>query len=295
MTFRLMISLWLLLIIFIGPKIALSAQATNRQFSIDDLASSYEAGDGGALDAILNRGNEAIPILLRRSRDVQANVREAALDLLSRIDLQDDALINRDDVIRALTDAISGSEPDDKVVAEALRSLNWIDPKKGTPELSAGLFRQLQRGHERAITILGRLGDPRVRDALEPYATVEGRIGDLARQAMAGLGDKVYLDEILADLNTRGLRRSQAIGKLAYVGDKSTVRSLALLLYDPGSPEPEFGSKDVVFYAPYRYEAAGALARIIDNPPVNKRTLHLIEQDIVTWRAWWEAHQNEYP
>jgi hypothetical protein len=282
--------------LLLGLTHGLMGQESPRGTSIDNLAARFEQGDHDSLEQILTRGTEAIPVLLKRTKNAPPGTRAVALDLLSRIDINDYNRLNRAEVVRAMLDAISGSETSREVVEEALRSLDWLDPRQATPELTSSLIIQLHQGHVRAIPLLGRFGDATVRGVLEPYASRPGRVGESAREALAKLGDQRRLNEIMADLNSQGPKRSDTLRKLAYIKNPSTVRQIAQLLYDNQVPPAERGPRDVVIYFPYRYEAAAALQRIVDNPPVNKeRTLQLTEQDIEAWKRWWEAHQQEYP
>ena len=290
------VSRWLLsLACVILLRTDLAGQELKSRSSIDDLATRFERGEHDSLSEILARRNEVIPVLLLRAKHPRANVRAAALDLLDRIDLAFNPNLTMPEVIQVMFDAINGNERNDDVVEEALRSLERLNPPAPMPQLINALILQLQRGHERAIPLLGRVGDSTVRGILEPYASKSGRIGERAREALAKLGDERFLREILAQLELEGPRRSDAFRKLAYVRNKSTVRDVAGFLYHPGGPAPVVGSIDVVIYFPYRYEAAAALKQMIDHPPVSKRTTQLNEQDIETWKHWWEAHQAEYP
>jgi len=282
--------------LLVGFAPTLMGQVSPGGTGIDNLIERFGQGDHDALESILARGNEAIPILLKQTKDVRPKTRAIALDLLSRIDINDYDRLNRAQVIRSMLDAISSSETSREVVEEALRSLNWLDPQQVTPELVNSLILQVHRGYGRAIPLLGRFGDATVRAVLEPYAERSGRVGESAREALAKLGDQRRLNEILSDLNSEGPKRSDTLRKLAYIKNRSTVRQIARLLYDNGIPALESGPRDVIMYLPYRYEAAAALQRIVDNPPTNKeRTLQLTEEDIQAWKAWWEAHQREYP
>ncbi len=270
------------------------AQGVSRQ-SVEQLLASFEQGDYSRLDDLLERKEEAVTTLRVRARHRQANVRVTALDLLGRIDLKDDGILNRDDVIDTMINTIDGSETNVDVLDEALRQLDRIDPKKASPRIVRALLLQLERGRARAIRVLGRLGDPTVRSVLERYVSQKRGVGELAQQALAKLGDERYLNEIIAELNVEGPVRSKAIEKLAYIASKSTVREIAKFLYDPRMPPSEIGPRDRVGYLPYQHTAAWALGQIVENPPVQKDLGLLTEQDIEAWKAWWEAHQGEYP
>jgi HEAT repeat protein len=282
-----------LLLLGFWSQVKVMGQEVKRE-NIKSLLSRFERGNDDGFEELLEREDEALPALLAqtRNREASASVRVKALDLLTRIDLSDDGVLNRDELLQAMVQAIDGSESNVEVVNETLWSLDWMDPRKVTPQMTQALIFQLKQGHERAIRVLGRLEDPALIPVLEPYASEKGRVGDLARQALAKLGDEHYLAGILAELDTEGPRRSEAFEKLAYIGDESTIRVIAQFLYHPGTPASR--SLDVG-YVPYRHTAAWTLGQIIENPPVKKDLGHLSEQDIELWQAWWEAHQHEYP
>jgi HEAT repeat protein len=250
---------------------------------------------GEGLDELLAIGNTITPLLLSRLGDKQPEVRRTALDLLGRLDLQDDGVLNRGETIDVMVKAINGSEPNDIVRDIALRYLEQIDSRKAPPSMIQALLIQLQNGHARAVRVLGRVGDPSLRPALEPYAvSPDEAVATLTRQALAKLGDQHYLAEILAELDAEDREvRSDVFRKLAYIGDKTTIRQIAQFLWNLDGPAlASSGLSDIVD----RFFAAWALSQIVDNPPAKKDLATLYtEQDIKTWQAWWEAHQHEYP
>jgi hypothetical protein len=138
--------------------------------------------------------------------------------------------------------------------------------------------------------------------------------GDSAAQkALAKLGVKKYLDEILLEAtdptNTPaamatmsrpgvpgfppkhvGLEvQMRAFKKLAYVKDRSSVRVIASFLYAKENPEDyvERGGFDMVVYEPPSRMAMKTLAQIVDNPPASR--------DVKAWQQWWEQNKDKYP
>ena len=134
-----------------------------------------------------------------------------------------------------------------------------------------------------------------------------------ARMALAKLGVKEYLDEILVELTDptssplykereehRAYRynpiqlRGEAFRKLAYIKNPSTVRTIASFLsvtFEPISPDSDVG------YDSYADVAMRTLAGIVDNPPqvnlpVDSETL---EARSKIWQQWWEQNKNKYP
>lgn len=133
-----------------------------------------------------------------------------------------------------------------------------------------------------------------------------------ARMALAKLGVKEYLDEILLELTNptsspvykereehRAYRynpirlRSEAFGKLGYIKDPSTVRTVASFL--PITSEPV---TDVdVIYDSYSELAMRTLAGMVDNPPqVNLPDVSdTLEARSKIWQQWWQQNKDKYP
>jgi HEAT repeat protein len=269
------------------------SQVLDKNSAEEHLSRFETTGEG--LEELLMMGKEITPLLLNQLGDKKPEIRRTALDLLGRIDLQDDGILNREETIRAIVTAIDGSEPDDIVIDTALRYLQQIDQRKAPHSMIQALFIQLQKGNAKAAWVLGRLGDPSVIPDLEPYvASSDKAVAELSRQALAKLGVQHYLDEILVEFDAEDVRvRSEAFRKLTYIGDKATVREIALFLWNLDAPVP---ASPHVRFIPYRFLAAWALGQIVNNPPVKKDLAALyIEQDIKTWQTWWESHQHEYP
>lgn len=250
---------------------------------------------GEGMEELLAMGDEITPLLLGRLEDQRPTARRTALDLFGRIDLHDDGVVNRDEVIDAMVRAIDRSEPSEVVIDTALRYLQRLDPGKATPSMMEALLTQLQHGQARAARVLGRVGDPSLRPVLEPYVTSPDKaVAELTRQALAKIGDQHYLAEILAELDAEdGRVRAEAFQKLAYIGNRATVQKIVRFLWDLGPPA---SADPHVRFVSHRSLAAWALSQIVDNPPVKKDLAALYtEEDVQAWRAWWEAHQNEYP
>lgn len=287
---------WLASLVLVGGLWSQAEGQTTKRGSIETLVQQLERGDYDRLDELLQREGEALPVLLERAGHRSAEVRVRALDLLARIDLKDDGLLNREGVIRALVEAIDGSEKNPDVVNEALSSLEKIDPRKATPALTGALLTQLKNGSARAALILGRLEDPALIPLLEPYLASRSKaVAGSTKLAMAKLGDRRYFLEVLSELNVEGPKRSEAMRKLVYIGNKAAVREIARFLYDPGVPPSQVGPRDRVVHLPYRYMAAWALGQLVDNPPMKKDVGLLSEKDIEIWKTWWDAHRHENP
>ncbi|MBI3324723.1 MAG: hypothetical protein HYZ92_05535 [Candidatus Omnitrophica bacterium] len=195
--------------------------------------------------------------------------------------------------IKRLIRALERSDSSEDVIDEALRALQQVDPKQASPRMIEALFKQLERGHARAARILGRLGDSSLILRLEPFLNSADRaVAALTRDALAKLGDQRSLGEVVKELDDEIPWNSRIFERLVYIGSRATVRNIAVFLYHPGGPINLSADVGVI---PYRYQAAEALSKIVDDPPVVKESWQLSEQDMETWKAWWETHEHEYP
>jgi hypothetical protein len=259
-----------------------------------EILSEIEEGNSARLEEFLAMRNRAIPALQERLKDSRPSIRENALQLLGRIDIQDDGVLNQDQVIDAMVDAITGSEPSREIVHTALWYLSAIAPNKVSPAMMQGLLLQLHNSQPLAARILGQVGDASLRPVLEPYLSSKDKaLAELTRQALAKLGDPRCLSEIVAELDSQDVQvRSDAFEKLAYIRSRNTVRKIAHFLWNTdalASPSPD------VWLIPYRYLAADALSRIVNKPPLKKELYEWDDEDIRLWQTWWESHQQEYP
>lgn len=212
-----------------------------------------------------------------------------------------------------------------------------------TPSADTELLSKVQRGDRSAILDAGRTGDKSFIPVLEAMArphyvvqidadvaknmtpqqvemqkktlwhpVYDNQTAVNARMALAKLGVKEYLDEILLELtdptsspvykervehqsyryNPTRLR-SEAFGKLAYIRDRSTVRTIASFL--PITSEPVTDTD--VMYDSYSELAMRTLAQIVDNPPqVNLPDVsETLEARSKVWQQWWEQNKDKYP
>lgn len=194
--------------------------------------------------------------------------------------------------IKRLIRALERSDSSESVIDEALRALQQVDPKQTSPRMIEALFKQLEKGHARAARVLGRVGNSSLIPRLEPFLNSSDRaIAALTRDALAKLGEQRSLDEVAKELDSEIPWNSDIFKRLAYIGSKATVPKIAVFLYHPGGP---INLSADVLVTPYRYQAAAALSKIVNDPPATKESWQLSEQDIETWTAWWEAHEHEY-
>jgi hypothetical protein len=144
----------------------------------------------------------------------------------------------------------------------------------------------------------------------------------VAKKALAKLGVRKYLDEIISELTVtnsgryaRVLKDNLEIGEprtnaealaewrtrmavfddLAYIGDKSTVKVIAAYLYVKEWKKP-FAGKDVGF-GPPSLQAAYTLEKMnLENAPdVRKIAYPSAENVIKAWQQWWEQNKDKYP
>lgn len=250
--------------------------------------------DHDSLELFLSMRDKTIPILLSQLGNKRPIIRETALDLLGRIDFQDDGVLNQEEVVYAMQSTIDGWEASQVEVDTALRYLERIDPWMATPQMIEALFFQLENGAPRAALVLGRLGDPSLRQGLLPYLdSADKAVVELTKVALAKLGDQWYLAEILSQLDAEDVDlRSAGFQKLAYIGDTAAVPRIAEFLWDFSPLQSR--TPDMV-YTPYRFLAAAALAVLVDNPPVRAEIPELYtDEGIALWSSWWQTNQSQY-
>jgi hypothetical protein len=134
-----------------------------------------------------------------------------------------------------------------------------------------------------------------------------------ARTALAKLGVKEYLDEIVLELTDPANSpvckereghpqynclpiemRTAAFGKLAYIRSRSTVRAIASFL--SVTSEPDSTGSDMK-YEPYAHLAMRTLAQIVDNPPQIDLpdVAETFDARTKIWQQWWEQNKDKYP
>jgi len=129
-----------------------------------------------------------------------------------------------------------------------------------------------------------------------------------ARMALAKLGVKEYLDEIVLEatsptnspvyrerLEYRGsstgahdalMTQYYALKKLVYINNPSTIKYIASVLYDTYDPN-KGNTGDVIWPVP-AVEAAETLHRILGTSPSDI-------SDTAAWKKWWEQNKDKYP
>jgi hypothetical protein len=127
-----------------------------------------------------------------------------------------------------------------------------------------------------------------------------------ARMALAKIGVKDYLDEMVSELTTtnshaynaqlhyysgspdhaRLMTQSHALKALLYVNNPSTVKYIASVLYDTYDPN-RGNTSDAIQPVP-AVEAAETLRQMLGTGPSDTT-------DIAAWKNWWEQNKDKYP
>jgi HEAT repeat protein len=116
-----------------------------------------------------------------------------------------------------------------------------------------------------------------------------------ARIALAKMGEKRYLNDIIAGLSSPNPdRRAKCIGYLGRIGDKGAVKSLIPILDDNNSPPKKRHGH--VRNPTFAMMAADSLRLIL--PDAEKQFLADSNGNgyvpIKAWKAWWEKHKSEF-
>lgn len=126
------------------------------------------------------------------------------------------------------------------------------------------------------------------------YSRIKARAAkDAARMALARMGERKYLRELVDELKSSDERkRVEAARALGYVGDRRTVKYVAALLSESGGPkgtphEPAPSYAQLACYALEEIlpDAHEAIRR--RNP--GKR-FFLVDE----WRAWWKENAKQF-
>ncbi len=179
------------------------------------------------------------------------------------------------------------------------------------------LIARIQKTDEDAILEAGKSGDADYIQALQGVARGDAadRRVSAARMALAKLGVKKYLDEIVSELtNSTSVAVTSggethvhlnyaalavqiaAFKKLAYVKDHSTVKIIAGFLYGKENADDYFVKSDsdssgywdyMLIYERPSEAATKTLTQIVDNPPAGN--------DVKVWQQWWEQNKDKYP
>jgi len=124
------------------------------------------------------------------------------------------------------------------------------------------------------------------------------------RLRLAQAGDTEERERIFSELKSPvGAERIAAFEDTAAIGDQEAIVQLASLLEDSTSGgRMSYRQKDGtiavardVIIDPPRFMAAQKLAEMIENPPVpplGTEKHYYTEEDVETWRMWWEENRN---
>jgi hypothetical protein len=185
-------------------------------------------------------------------------------------------------------------------------------------KINAALLERVGRGEYSAILEAGRTGDTNLIPYLQAQITGEPTDPptEAAKMALAKLGVRKYLDQIVAEVALpnsalfAAYQNGQPVGasdptvmrvvnyhalekafeKLAYVRNRSTVKIVAAFLYNT---ESFYNAPDVPPSWPSG-AAVRALRQMVDNPPALP-AVHTGEQEDRAWQQWWEKNKDKYP
>jgi len=185
------------------------------------------------------------------------------------------------------------------------------------------MIARIRQADDDAILQAGKSGDSSYIPALETQAqgrTTDRRVID-AKMALAKLGVAKYLDETIAELTTtnsalfetnrkfyqnyggseywtmrqaRLKTQEQAIEKLAYIRNPSTIKTLAAFLYSTENLNREIPRQGDELFGTPAGMAIMALRQMVDNPP-KVPVGFTLEQDVQAWQQWWEQNKDKYP
>lgn len=286
------IFLVILAVVFLTENSGIVLAESNKVDSeqLEKMLSEIKQGQGNKIEKVVNMGDTVIPVLIKKAREEDWRTRRMALELLSRIDKKDDEILNKEEIIETMSEALEDKEQ--RVVNEALRSLLYVDAKKVKKKTIDKLIRQLDKGQGKAARILGNVGDASLIPVLEKYLGKNVGMTINVRQALARLGEKKYFDEIVSELESKDYSvRVNAIRNLGYIGSKAAVKKISEFLYNQENPQAK--AHDVIL-SPYRFIAATSLQKIVENPPVKKWDALYTEDDVQLWREWWEKNKHKY-
>ena len=184
------------------------------------------------------------------------------------------------------------------------------------------LEQRVGRGESEGFLQAANEGRKDLIPALEKYAQYPAdereTIRVRAKMALAKLGVKKYLGEILLEVtdptnapvakawgpsfSSKHIAlwvQMDAFNKLAYIKDRSTVKTLVAFLDAKENPEDyvERGGKDIVRFERPSNAAMRILPQIVDNPPnidvPDGPDAH--DAKVKVWQQWWQQNKDRYP
>ena len=187
-----------------------------------------------------------------------------------------------------------------------------------TEKSKTAMLEGVSRGEYSAMLEAGRSGDTNLIPHLQARIINEPNdpSTEAAKMALAKLGVKRYLDEIVTEVAPTSsalfaaYQNGQPVGpsdpavmrvanchtlanafkKLAYIRNRSTVKIVAAFLYNT---ESFYNAPDVPPSWPSS-AASRALQQMVDNPPALP-AVHTGEEEVRIWQQWWEQNKDKYP
>lgn len=171
------------------------------------------------------------------------------------------------------------------------------------------LFKRVRAHDSDAILEIGRRREKSIIPLLREQAKLEnksfGGAAASAQMALAKLGERVEMDQILAELRDENPAvQSDAVRKLTYIGGNEAVVVLGSLLADTNwrrskryypsrrGPHGE-RPRSAPWYEPPAYMAARALAQVTGAflPPEND---FITESYLAQWQLWWADYKKTH-
>lgn len=276
-----------------GQGLSKAVEGEGVKTKVQEVVGDLKAGVWTRQGEIVSLGSSAIPALAPYVSNGQQEIRRFAIDCIGRIASRDGrSQISEHDGVDLLSQALT--DPDGLVVKQAATHLKYLDPRMVNDELLNRLFvaTKEKRVYQAALR-LGEFGTSATAEKLLALGGSSDSVGVAVRMALARLGNHEITRDIVGELaSVDKQRRDDAIKKLAYVRDRSTVSSVAAFLYF-NEPGPTPGSD---YYPLLTVQvAAEALGEMVANPPMKKRAQEIHAVDIEEWRAWWKANKSKYP
>ena len=150
------------------------------------------------------------------------------------------------------------------------------------------LAQKIKTGDYESIREMGNSGDDTIIPYLKTLTSKESKwiVNDNAQMALAKLGEKEYLNQILAEVDAESPDvQDKAMKKLSYIGGKTAFKKFYELLDDTTTRQSE--SPCIIFFT-RSTTAMFFLSRMVVNPPTTKVGAEYIK----TWREWFEQNKH---
>jgi HEAT repeat protein len=150
------------------------------------------------------------------------------------------------------------------------------------------LAEKIKTGDYESILEMGTSGDRTIIPYLKVLASKESKwiVHDNAQMALAKLGEKEYLNQILAEVDAESPDiQDKAMKKLSYVGGKAAFKKFYELLDDNDPRQSE--SPCIIFFT-RSTTAMFFLREMVANPPTTKAGAEYIR----IWKEWFDQNKH---